>query len=104
MYHWRNFPEKHPVLLWDKTPGWMEGPDQDPPSLTPYLAEGARGTVVVCPGGGYAMKASHEAEDIALMYQAAGISAFVLNYRVAPYQHPWPLRDSTSSDQPSAVL
>ncbi len=93
MYHWRNFPEKHPVLLWDKTPGWMEGPDQDPPSLTPYLAEGARGTVVVCPGGGYAMKASHEAEDIALMYQAAGISAFVLNYRVAPYQHPWPLRD-----------
>ena len=92
-YHWRNFPEKHPILLWDETPGWMDGVDQDPPSLTPYLAENALGAVVVCPGGGYAMKASHEAEDIGLMFQKAGISAFVLNYRVDPYRHPWPLRD-----------
>lgn len=92
-YHWRNFPEKNPVLLWDETPGWMDGVDQDPPSLTPYLAENAKSAIVVCPGGGYAMKASHEAEDIAQMYQAHGISAFVLNYRVAPFRHPWPLRD-----------
>ena len=69
-YHWRNFPEKNPVLLWDETPGWMDGVDQDPPSLTPYLAENAKSAIVVCPGGGYAMKASHEAEDIAQMYQA----------------------------------
>ena len=37
-YHWRNFPEKNPILLWDETTGWMDGVDQDPPTLTPYLA------------------------------------------------------------------
>lgn len=93
MYHWRNFPEKHPILLWDKAPGWQDGPDQDPPSLTPYEAENPRGIMVICPGGGYEMKASHEAEDIALFYQKAGISSYVLNYRVAPFRHPLPLLD-----------
>ncbi len=92
-YHWRNFPEKNPVLLWDRVPLWRDGTDQDPPSLTPYPAEKARGAVIVCPGGGYAFKASHEAEDYAVMLQKAGISAYVLNYRVAPFLYPAPLLD-----------
>ncbi|WP_438433240.1 alpha/beta hydrolase [Gorillibacterium sp. sgz500922] len=70
---------------------------EDKPALTPYLVGGPEGgkraAVVVCPGGGYAMRADHEGEPIALWLNALGISAFVLRYRVAPYRHPAPLWD-----------
>ena len=70
---------------------------EDKPALTPYLAErpgsGKRAAVVVCPGGGYEMRADHEGEPIALWLNTLGISAFVLRYRVAPYRHPAPLWD-----------
>ena len=42
----------------------------------------ARGGVLVCPGGGYAMCSDLEAEPIALRYAAAGFQAFVLRYTV----------------------
>lgn len=93
---WRNFPEKHPVLLWEDAPGYDAALGQDQPSITPYLLPGtqARGAVVVCPGGGYAFKAMHEAEPIALWLNDAGYHAFVLNYRVAPYRQPLPRMDA----------
>jgi acetyl esterase/lipase len=67
--------------------------DEDRPALMPYLVEGAMSSVVVCPGGGYGMRAEHEGEPIALWLNKLGISAFVLRYRVAPYQYPCPQDD-----------
>jgi len=56
------------------------------PTLTVYLParEKANGTsVVVCPGGGYAMLASgHEGHDVAKRLNEMGVAAFVLKYRL----------------------
>ncbi len=58
------------------------------PYLTPYTIDGAKGAVLVCPGGGYAMRAEHEGNVIAEWLNSIGVSAFVLEYRVAPYAAP----------------
>lgn len=58
------------------------------PYLTPYIKEGAKTAVVVCPGGGYARRAEHEGNRIGEWLNEMGFSAFVLEYRVAPYQAP----------------
>lgn len=62
--------------------------DQLKPNLTSYVIENSTSCVVVCPGGGYSHKAYHEGEPIALWLNSLGISAFVLDYRVAPYRFP----------------
>lgn len=64
------------------------------PSITPYIKEGAKAAVIVCPGGGYRMKAPHEGEPIAKFLNECGVSAFVLDYRVAPYKYPCELLDA----------
>ena len=66
---------------------------QAEPSLEAFAAEGGRGAVIVCPGGGYRMKAEHEGGPVAQMLKNAGVSAFVLDYRVAPCPHDAPLSD-----------
>jgi len=40
------------------------------------------------------MRADHEGKPVALWLNSIGISAFVLDYRVAPYRHPAPLWDA----------
>jgi acetyl esterase/lipase len=56
------------------------------PSLTVFLPskEMANGTaVIICPGGSYSiLAASHEGYDIAKKFTAAGVTAFVLKYRI----------------------
>lgn len=66
------------------------------PSVTPYLLEGSECSpvMIVCPGGGYGMRAEHEGEPVARWLNRIGVSAVVLNYRVAPYRHPTPLGDA----------
>ncbi|MBS7298003.1 MAG: alpha/beta hydrolase [Eubacteriales bacterium] len=73
------------------------------PTLTAYIIddnscfEGGRKrpAIVVCPGGGYAFCSNREAEPIALQYMAAGYSAFVLDYTVAPTAgYPEPQKDA----------
>jgi acetyl esterase/lipase len=66
------------------------------PSITYYPAEAGsgRGTVIVCPGGAYAMKAPHEGEPIALRLNETGINAYVLDYRTNPDLHPAPMLDA----------
>jgi acetyl esterase/lipase len=54
---------------------------------------------VVLPGGGYQVKAAHEAVPIAQWLNSLGIAAFVLDYRVAPYRHPIPLLDARRAIQ-----
>lgn len=84
-----------PIYLWPGTaPFTAECGDQDQPSITPFPVEGARGAVVVCPGGAYAMKADHEKWPIAKMFNSQGIAAYVLDYRVSPCTHETPLGDA----------
>ena len=84
------------IFLWKdaaSTPGFVEAHGQMIPSIKAFPVEGSKGAVVVCPGGGYAMKADHEGDPIALMLNEAGISAYVLDSRVFPYTQPYPLLD-----------
>lgn len=65
------------------------------PSIAPYIKEGAKSCVLVCPGGGYTMKASdHEGFQVAEFLNSINVSAFVLDYRVAPYKFPCCLLDA----------
>lgn len=88
-----------PLPLWarEDCPGFDETFDQDVPSLTPYLLDGerARGALIVCPGGGFFYKEMvKEGELPAKAAGAAGLNAFVLDYRVYPYTHPCPVFDA----------
>lgn len=64
------------------------------PYLEPYIEPSANSAVIVCPGGGYTVRAAHEGEPIARWLNSIGVSAFVLQYRVAPNRHPAPLSDA----------
>ncbi|MCX7714204.1 MAG: alpha/beta hydrolase [Clostridia bacterium] len=68
--------------------------DDFEPEITPFIVKGAKGAVVVCPGGGYGFRAPHEGLNVAKWLNTIGISAFVLDYRVAPNKHPAPLSDA----------
>jgi acetyl esterase/lipase len=82
------------ILLWDNgAPGALGTGDSDKPTLTIYLAlhpTGSRAAVIVFPGGGYAMLASnHEGRQVANWFNALGVTAFVVKYRLGPrYHHP----------------
>jgi acetyl esterase/lipase len=86
-------------LLWPGgAPGAVGNEALDQPKITVYRAPAgtANGAaVVVCPGGGYVVLASdHEGKMVAEWLNSLGVSAFVLQYRLAPrYRHPAPLRD-----------
>lgn len=86
-------------LLWPKgAPGAVGNEPADQPSITVYQpsADNANGcAVVVCPGGGYGFLAvGHEGKDIAQFFNKHGVTAFVLQYRIAPrYRHPAPMHD-----------
>lgn len=83
------------IPLWPcEAPYTAESPDQAQPSIKEFKVEGSRGAVVVCPGGGYTMKAPHEGDPIAEMLNTAGISAYVLDYRVAPCHCMAPVTDA----------
>lgn len=69
-------------------------PEQPQPTLTEFAVPGSRCAMVVCPGGGYHFKAPHEGAPIAEMLAKDGISAYVLDYRVAPCHYEAPLSDA----------
>ncbi|MBQ7780026.1 MAG: alpha/beta hydrolase [Clostridia bacterium] len=81
------------IYLWEKgkTPYFNPEYGQEEPNLTPYLINDGkkRGAVIVAPGGAYTHKAyQHEGYDVAEKLNSFGINAFVIDYRVAPYQYP----------------
>lgn len=88
------------VYLWPKGAPLALGDDPlDKPKLTLYRAPAAKANgaaVVICPGGGYVVVASdHEGKQVAEWLNGLGVSAFVLQYRLAPrYHHPAPLLDA----------
>jgi acetyl esterase/lipase len=66
----------------------------DKPYITPFIVPGSDRAVIVVPGGGYAYKSlNQEGEGIAKSLNEAGISAFVLWYRLNPYKAPVPYVD-----------
>jgi acetyl esterase/lipase len=90
------------VELWPEgatTPG---AADDFRPYLELYLltetdaadAPSTHGAVIVFPGGGYSHRSAHEGEPVARRFNEAGLSAFVLQYRVKPNRHPAPLLDA----------
>lgn len=84
------------LLLWPEgAPGALGSSEEDCPAITPYLVEGkGNAAVLICPGGGYWLRADHEGGPVAEWLNTLGISAFVLRYRVAPYQYPSALQDA----------
>lgn len=85
------------LRLWDGDPPASSPADDFDPwlELYPLPTADVRGAVLVCPGGGYAGRAPHEQAPIAEVFNAAGMHAFVLQYRVAPHRHPAPLLDAS---------
>jgi acetyl esterase/lipase len=55
---------------------------------TPHAA------IVVCPGGGYTIRAEHEGEPVARWLNSIGLPAFVCHYRVQPFRHPCAFDDA----------
>lgn len=85
------------VDLYDgPAPGAIGTADTDIPAVQmlippPGIATGA--AMVVCPGGGYAHLAKHEALPMGQWLQSQGITAFVLRDRLAPYKYPIEIND-----------
>jgi acetyl esterase/lipase len=88
------------ILLWEKgAPGALGESDDDKPTLAAYRPWGPNlsGTsVIVAPGGGYELLAdNHEGRQVANWFNAMGVTAFVLKYRLGPrYHHPIELGDA----------
>jgi acetyl esterase/lipase len=74
---------------------------EDKPSLTQYPARTGFAdapptpAVIIAPGGSYLrLAANHEGRQVAHWFNALGITAFVLQYRVGPrYRHPIEMQD-----------
>ena len=84
------------IALWPDAPPASAQGDAFHPYLQVFTvqADAPRGAVIVCPGGGYGGRADHEGAPIAQAINAAGLHAFVLQYRVSPNRHPAPLMDA----------
>jgi acetyl esterase/lipase len=87
------------IVLWEGgAPGAIGKADTDIPTVTAYRApRAANGTaVVIAPGGGYQNLAmEHEGRQFAYWFNAMGVTAFVLKYRLGPtYHHPIELGDA----------
>ncbi len=79
--------------LWGtKIPYKMEDVDFMP-EIKAFPSE-SKGAVIVFPGGGYCGRAVHEGDLIGKWLQKNGITAFVVEYRVAPYKHPAEISDA----------
>ena len=77
------------ISLWEQDKIPFYNPDWgDAPTLTPMTVKGAKSCVIIAPGGAYVGRChDREGEPIAEYFNQNGISAFVLDYRVAPYDY-----------------
>jgi len=88
------------IPLWDnRAPGALGDADTDRPTLTIFRAAARQNgvtSVIVAPGGGYVNLAiDKEGRQIASWFNAMGVTAFVLKYRLGPrYHHPIELGDA----------
>ena len=88
------------IPLWEnRAPGALGDADTDRPTLTIFRAAARPNgvtSVIVAPGGGYVNLAiDKEGSQIASWFNAMGVTAFVLKYRLGPrYHHPIELGDA----------
>lgn len=76
------------MQLWNGNIPYYDSRIEFEPYLTPYIVDGAKSAMVICPGGGYKYRAAHEGNTVGEWLNSIGVSAFVLEYRIAPYQAP----------------
>ena len=81
-------------LLWKQAPLLIEG--EEIPKLHYYPAAERKhpGCVVIFPGGGFSHRAVHEGDGYARFLNENGMDAFVVDYRIIPYQYPCELLDA----------
>jgi acetyl esterase/lipase len=60
---------------------YFKAPERRPPPQP-------RAAILICPGGGYGLRACHEGDPLAYLFNTHGIDAFVLDYRVKPNPYP----------------
>jgi acetyl esterase/lipase len=92
-------PEPQTIPLWDdQAPGAQGTADSDRPTITIFRARNrpASTGVIIAPGGAYVNLAmDHEGRQVASWFNAMGVTAFVLKYRLGPkYHHPIELGDA----------
>ncbi len=84
--------------LWESgAPGALGTASADVPTIAVFRPQRPNGTaILVFPGGGYgALAEVHEGRQWAYWYNAMGITAFVVKYRLGPrYHHPIQLGDA----------
>jgi len=73
------------------------------PELFYYPCDNAHSCMVICPGGAYEGLAEHEGHDVALAFNDANISAFVVKYRVSCGGNKSPLHPAPLSDALTAI-
>jgi acetyl esterase/lipase len=92
--------EPRKILLWENdAPGAQGSEEADKPSIKyfpPWNRKSSGTAVIVAPGGSYQFLASnHEGRQVANWFNALGMAAFVLTYRLGPrYHHPVELGDA----------
>jgi acetyl esterase/lipase len=94
----RTFPTPT-IPLWEKgAPGALGNEDRDQPTLTlyPTFRETNGTAVIIAPGGSYQGLAQNlEGRQVANWFNAFGVTAFLLKYRLGPrYHHPIELGDA----------
>jgi acetyl esterase/lipase len=87
---------KRKIPLWESQKQGEGIFNEDCPNIQLFLLEGDKPhpVIIIAPGGAYLFRAGHEAFPVAQWLNSIGISAIVLNYRLAPYKHPIPLGDA----------
>jgi acetyl esterase/lipase len=92
--------EPQTILLWaDGAPGARGSDDRDKPAITVYMPPNTAGpmtAIIIAPGGSYArLSMNLEGREPANHFNAMGVAAFVLRYRLGPqYHHPIELGDA----------
>jgi acetyl esterase/lipase len=92
--------EPQTVPLWEgQAPGAHGSDERDRPALTIYMPPSTTGpmtAVIIAPGGSYQrLSMNNEGRAPANYFNALGIAAFVLRYRLGPqYRHPVELGDA----------
>ncbi len=94
--------------LWaGKAPMAVGDSPADKPSVKVFKAPADKATgaaVVICPGGGYGFLADdHEGKQVAEYFNALGVHAFVLKYRIVSKDRPGPLLQAPMLDVQRAI-
>lgn len=92
-----NHQPDHIIPLWPAGCAHNVTDEPQSPRIEVWMpVSGARkrqAALIVCPGGGYRVRAPHEGAPVARLAAARGFVGCVLHYRVAPHRHPLPLSD-----------